>query len=178
MTKATPTAKTASTKKRAKPKKPSAPTPKPEGYVFGRPTKYRPEYCEQIVEYFQRPAYREVTLPNGQTQNVCNVFPTMTRFADSIGVDDSTLEDWILVHPNFLRAYKTAKKLQEAILQEGALGGAYHGSFAIFTAKNVCGWRDEKDLNLANKPGEKFQTDSTVTLSTLSDVIAKAKAKR
>ena len=24
---------------------------KPEGYVFGRPTKYRPEMCEQVIEW-------------------------------------------------------------------------------------------------------------------------------
>ena len=28
---------------------------KPEGYVFGRPTNYRPEYCQSIIEYFAAP---------------------------------------------------------------------------------------------------------------------------
>lgn len=161
--------------KSTKPTKPE-PKPKPEGYVFGRPTKYDKKYCEEIVEYFRRPPYREVTLPNGSTQTVPNVFPTMARYADSIGVCDETLQIWAAAHPDFFDAYKTAKKLQEAALQEGALSGAYHGSFAIFTAKNVCGWRDEKDLNLANKQGEKFQTESAVTVALdFSDIIGRAK---
>ena len=29
--------------------------PKPPGYVFGQPTKYRPEYCQAIVTYFSNP---------------------------------------------------------------------------------------------------------------------------
>jgi hypothetical protein len=157
-------------------KTPAPIKPKPEGYVFGRPTKYKPEYCERLVAYFKRSPYREVTLANGSTQNVPNVFPTMARFADELDVARDTLIEWAAVHPDFSEAYKRALTLQESILQEGALAGAYHGSFAIFTAKNVCGWRDEKDLNLANKPGEKFQTDSTVSVALdFSDIVGRAK---
>lgn len=163
-------------KKTPAPKAP--PKPKPEGYVFGRPTKYLPEYCEQIVEHFQQPLYRETVAQDGTVTRVKNLFPTMARFADKIGVDDETLLEWAKIHPDFSASLKKAKKLQEANLQEGALDGAYHGSFAIFTAKNVCGWRDEKDLNLANKPGENFRTDNTVTMTGLSDVVGKVKAKR
>ena len=31
--------------------KPFRSKPKPEGYVFGRPTLYRPEYCQRAIEF-------------------------------------------------------------------------------------------------------------------------------
>lgn len=154
------------------------PTHPAEKNPVGRPTKYRPEYCQRVIEYFKKPAYSTVILANGSTQTVPCVFPTMARFAEELDVARDTLLEWVAVHPDFSVAYKRALTLQESILQEAALAGAYQGSFAIFTAKNVCGWRDEKNLNLANAPGETFQTESKVTLTGLADVIQKTKAKR
>ena len=34
--------------------------PKPPGYVFGKPTSYRPEYCQAIVTYFSNPESWEI----------------------------------------------------------------------------------------------------------------------
>ena len=34
--------------------KPFRRKPKPEGYVFGRPTLYRPEYCRRAVDYMRQ----------------------------------------------------------------------------------------------------------------------------
>ena len=34
--------------------KPFQPKPKPEGYTFGRPTEYRPEYCQRAIEFMKQ----------------------------------------------------------------------------------------------------------------------------
>jgi hypothetical protein len=40
------------------------------------------------------------------------------------------------------------KELQEEFLINVGLAGVTSASFVIFTMKNVCGWRDEKDLKI------------------------------
>lgn len=131
----------------------------------GRPTLYKPEYCERIVKFFNvEPFIREeYTDGNGneRTRLVPNRFPTLARFAADLDVDRSTLAEWAdkrdengeLVHPEFSRAYKRAKDYQEAFLAEGGLAGAFETPFAIFTAKNVIGWKDKQETTLQNPDG-------------------------
>jgi hypothetical protein len=131
----------------------------------GRPSLYKEEFCQQMLEYFNIPAYErlEVIDNTGQVKEVKaipNVFPTLARFACNIGVTRDTLYEWStaknengeLKHPDFSYAYKKAKEYQEANLVEGAIAGAYAQAFAIFTAKNVLGWKDkiEQELTGAN----------------------------
>lgn len=125
----------------------------------GRPTDYKPEYCEKIVKFFNiDPFIRETYTDNNgaeRTRLVPNRFPTLARFAAELDVDRSTLAEWadkkdsdgVLVHPEFSRAYKRAKDYQEAFLAEGGLAGAFETPFAIFTAKNVIGWKDKQEID-------------------------------
>ena len=132
----------------------------------GRPTVYKDEFPDMMIEYFSQPATREVTNydknGNEHTQVVAGVFPTLARFATNIGVTKDTLHDWAtakevetgrLKHPEFSSAYKKAKDLQEANLIEGTIGNAYNSTFAIFTAKNVLGWRDKIEQEITGKDG-------------------------
>jgi len=125
---------------------------------MGRPTVYKEEYCDQLIEFFNKEPYKEVTLKDrsgGQKREIipCK-FPTLARFACNIGVTRETLWDWAtsklpngeLKHPNFSNAYKKAKEYQESILVEGAMAGAFSQPFAIFTAKNVLGWKDRQEV--------------------------------
>lgn len=125
----------------------------------GRPSDYDPSYCDRLVKFFNiEPFIREQYTDmagNEKTRFVPNRFPTLARFAAELDVDRSTLAEWaskvdaegVLVYPEFSRAYKRAKDFQEAILAEGGLAGAYETPFAIFTAKNVIGWRDKQDVD-------------------------------
>ena len=45
------------------------------------------------------------------------------------------------------------------------MNGAYIPSFAIFTAKNVLGWRDKTEQEVTGKDGAPF----SVTISTLDE---------
>ncbi len=131
----------------------------------GRPSVYDPKFCEELMEFFSQPATREVTVRdakgNERTEILPGTFPTLARFAAMIGVTRETLHDWAtaktlegeLRHPEFSFAYKKAKEFQEANLVEGTLAGAYNSTFAIFTAKNVLGWRDKTEQEITGKDG-------------------------
>ena len=132
----------------------------------GRPTVYQPEFVDMLIEFFSQSPTREVknrdSKGNETTQTLPGVFPTLARFATNIGVTKETLHDWAtarnietgeLRHPEFSSAYKKAKDLQEANLVEGTISGAYNSTFAIFTAKNVLGWRDKTEHEMTGKDG-------------------------
>ena len=147
----------------APPKKRGRP-PKSEAKV-GRPTKYREEFVEMLLDYFGQPPIRTITTVDkeGNTveKTVPALFPTLARFAANLGVTTETLHDWAtaktpegeLRNPAFSYAYKKAKDLQQANLVEGTLAGAYNSTFAIFTAKNVLGWRDKVEQEITGKDG-------------------------
>ena len=95
----------------------------------GRPTAYKPEYCQELLDYFSIRPYEtlEVKDNTGQVKEakpIPNLFPTLARFACKCGVTRDTLYEWStatnedgsLKHPEFSYAYKRAKEFQEAIL--------------------------------------------------------------
>lgn len=124
----------------------------------GRPTKYDPKYAGMLMEYFDVPAGYDAEVENskGVLQSVRHAadFPTFAGFANSIDVHRETLLNWAdtdengePLNPEFFDAYKKAKDHQERILIQNGLKGGYHPAFAIFTAKNVIGWRDKQELD-------------------------------
>lgn len=114
---------------------------KPAG--AGRPTSYRPEFCERIVAYFERT----------QTDDGEPYFPQFVGFAHEIGVTRNTLLNWCDANPEFLGAYQRAKGLQEQALVAHTLAGRFNASFAGLTAKNLLGWRDRQDLEHSGPNG-------------------------
>lgn len=151
-------------KKRGRqPKQPAA--SQPVKNLGGRPPKYDDAFADQLIEFFSQAPTRTVTNydknGNETTQVLPGLFPTLARFATNIGVCRDTLHDWATAknldgtqkHPKFSDAYKRAKDLQEANLVEGTIVGAYNSTFAIFTAKNVLGWRDKIEQEITGKDG-------------------------
>jgi hypothetical protein len=122
----------------------------------GQPTKYKPEYCQQLIDYFSiepLEVIREQEIIGTEggkyvSRRLPQRFPWFEGFARKIGVHRNTLKNWCNEHPEFAEAYETAKDLQREFLVDIGLSGATSASFAIFTMKNVCGWRDERDLKL------------------------------
>jgi hypothetical protein len=141
----------------------------PEEKPFGRPTVYRDEYCQRLIQYFRIEVERTeaVVVPDAKAEGgtrtemvkVPNTFPTLTRFADSIDVTRQTLHDWAtatvdtpdgprLKHPDFSYAYARAKDLQESLLIEGGIAGVYDSRFASLATKNLIGWRDQVEQTI------------------------------
>ena len=126
----------------------------------GRKSIYQPKYVDELIEYFNSPAIER----DDRGNVVAGHFPTLARFASKIGVHRETLLEWAKRYPEFADAYKKAKDLQESNLIEGTLAGAYQPSFAIFTAKNVLGWRDKTEQEITGKDGAPVQHEVNGTL--------------
>lgn len=95
----------------------------------GRPSKYDPIYCEEILTYF----------------NELEEFPTLAGFAVSIDAHKDTLNEWGSVHDEFSVAIKKAKGIQEGRLVTGAMANSYNTAFSIFFAKNNLGYKDKTE---------------------------------
>jgi hypothetical protein len=136
-----------------------------KSHPIGRPSLYKPEYAQQLIDYFNIEAFTEKTviLPNGleKTERIANKFPTLARFATMVGVTRETLHDWAtskdenerLKYPEFSYAYKRAKDYQEYLLVEGTVAGVFNAPFAIFSAKNILGWRDKTEQEITGAAG-------------------------
>ncbi len=116
----------------------------------GRPTKYKPEYCQQIVDFFDVEPFEieetTTTLPNGSQvthkKKVAIEYPMLIDFVMKIGVSYDAIQDWNKKYPDFNRALKSAKKFQEKIIVQNAFKNRYDKTFSIFALKNISGWRD------------------------------------
>lgn len=114
-------------RKKAEPKaKPNTATPaaqetKPEGYVFGRPTLYRPAMCQQVV----------LLGVEGKSR---------AQIARTLGVDRGTLKEWEKTHADFSRAMSIAAEFAQAWWEDkGQLGvddKSFNGHVFSFQMKN------------------------------------------
>lgn len=116
-----------------------------------RPTKYKEEYCDEIVEYFKRaPLKQHLGSPNPP--------PTLYGFAASIGVCHDTLNEWKKHYPRFSAAIKRAKALQADFIIHNAMTGNAPAAFSIFMMKNIAGWKDKSEV-------EHSGSDNPVTIN-------------
>lgn len=134
---------------------------------LGRPTKYKNEFCQMLIDWFdiEPTIEKEVIYTNkkGETwskfETVAVDIPTFEGFSHSIDVEDRTLENWYKAkrsngsprYPDFFRAYNRAKQLQRKILVTNALAGRYNSSFAMFYAKNVTDMREKVEVPVDDK---------------------------
>ncbi len=122
---------------------------------MGAPTTYKPEYCEDIVEWFAD-GMREILEPERVVNKIQDVkyvtkpiFPrTIGGWACTIGTHRATLNKWAEAHIDFSDALKTAKDIQEQCAAMMTATGAWTPSFGIFMLKNCAGWTDRVDVTL------------------------------
>ncbi|MFA5299123.1 MAG: hypothetical protein WC389_13025 [Lutibacter sp.] len=102
-------------------------------HAGGRPTKYKPEYCDIIVSYFIAEAEEDK-------------LPFLSKFAREIaGVCCDTAIEWTKEYPEFSESYKKAKDIQKEYLISHALDGKINPTAFIFTAKNITDMRDRQE---------------------------------
>lgn len=111
----------------------------------GRPSKYRPEYCDAIVEHMKDGA-------------------SMTSFAAEINVARSTINEWVENYPEFSEAVTRAKAKcaawWEAVGRNLALTGQGNATLVVFGLKNMSGddWRDRKEVDHQSSDGSMTPT--------------------
>lgn len=128
-------------KKKTSKKKTTKKVKKPKG----RPTKYYPEICEEMIDFFSRD-YRKnikkeyIDKRSGEKKTVeiqqPIELPTFERFAFNNNLCSETLQDWKRKHKDFSASYEKCIKIQKDILIVNALLGGYKENFAKFVAMN------------------------------------------
>jgi len=126
---------------------------------LGRPTKYKPEYCQKLIEYFDQPLYINVPIEKMSAsgavkvieERVANDMPTFEGFAvRELKVDPDTVIEWTKKHPDFHGAYRIAKGIQQQFISTHSLGGRYNAGFAKFFAINNLGMKDSSHVETDN----------------------------
>lgn len=110
---------------------------------------YRPEFSQQLLAFFDVAPFTvsEVQKRDGSVSLVETAaeLPTFAAFAKRLGTTCKVLERWEKKYPAFRKAAQKARDLQGNILIQNSLRGNYSSSFAVFTAKNLLGWKDGKE---------------------------------
>ena len=108
----------------------------------GRPSKYDPVYCEQVIEHLEQGS-------------------GLTSFAARIGVARSTINEWMKAHPEFSDACARARAKCAAWWEDRgrsialAGGGPGAATMAMFGMKNMGGedWKDVSQLDHTSSDG-------------------------
>ena len=104
--------------------------------VGGRPTKYRPEFDEMLIDH----------MAGGMS---------FESFAGVIGVCRATLYNMSDANPSFLDARKIGMEKCRFFWEKLGIGATagkvenFNATCWIFNMKNRFGWRDKKDINVA-----------------------------
>lgn len=122
---------------------------KKTGNPVGRPTDYRPEYCQQIIDY----------MAEGYSA---------TAFAGSIRVSRSTITEWVDNFPEFSAAFKTGKAACAAWWEKtnraNAMAGTGNAASCIFGLKNMAPdeWREKMETAITGAGGGAIQNKLTI----------------
>lgn len=104
----------------------------------GFPTKYKPEYCDELIEYM-----------------ACGM--SFDSFAGKVGVNIATVYDWAEANEEFFEAKKIGfakcKDFWEKVGIKGVTGkiDGFNVAAYIFNMKNRFGWRDKVDIDITGK---------------------------
>lgn len=126
----------------------------------GAPTKYKPEYCDRLIEFFDREPWEDVEMPHyDEKGNVKWVdfkrmavkLPTLRDFAKSIEVGVRTVYDWIdekhaSYQREFSQAFSQAQEIRKDFLIQNGLQGLYPPASFKFVAVNVTDMTDKQEV--------------------------------
>jgi len=127
----------------------------------GRPSKYKPEFCQEMINFFNQEPYEDIKLPhykNGKKtwediKRMPSKLPTMVEFVKSlnkngVSIGFRTVYDWLdkkhsSFHEDFSQTFiYICKDLQKNFLNQNALQGLYNPLYSKFLAVNITDMRD------------------------------------
>jgi len=98
---------------------------------IGRPTKYKPEYCDTVIEVMEKGFSKEAV-------------------AGHIGISKDTLYKWIKKHEEFSDSIKRGVEISRVFWEELGIemvtAGQGNAASWIFNMKNRFGWKDKKEI--------------------------------
>ena len=127
----------------------------PPKHPGGRPPDYKPEFCDEIIEFFNvKEPWEDVevvhTNKKGETwtttQRRAKKLPTLNDFGRKVGVNYQTVWQWTQDHKEFSDAVTHAEELRKDFLIQNGLAGHYPPQSFKFVAVNLTDMRDSKDI--------------------------------
>lgn len=114
---------------------------------------YKPEYAQQLLEYFDISAYERVELTdkNGKVTDVVIIPaspPNFYGFARLIGIPSRAVKAWCETHEDFREAWDRAEDCMKDIIFTNGLLGKYEKTVTIFSMKNLFQWTDRVEQKL------------------------------
>jgi len=146
----------------------------------GRPTTYKPEFCEKLIEFFDIEPYCEIPIEhyeyvkaNNETvqrvkwvdfKRVPNKLPTLRNFAKSINIPISTVYDWLnpkhdSFQADFSDAFTHAREIRKDFLIQNGLQGFYPPLSFKFVAVNLTDMADKSESRLVDEAGKPLTLD-------------------
>jgi len=123
----------------------------------GRPTEYRPEYCESIIKFMTYENYAEeikVEHVNSKGDKWVEVkrIPAELKFIEDWlwenGISAQAASEWKQRYPEFGESYARARQLQTAHLLKCGFAGLSDPTMTKFAAVNLTDLRDKTDLGI------------------------------
>jgi hypothetical protein len=151
-------------------------------HAGGRPTKYRPEFCQDIIDFFSIEPIeyaKEITTYKDGTKNEKEVpraakTPYLIHWCQKHKIHPNTIGEWSSKFPEFLCSLIVVKQLQEAFLAECGLKEAHNAFMSFQALKNVSGWRDKTEQDVT------FKVDESMTerIKSARESVARALSKK
>lgn len=150
----------------------------------GRPTLYRPEFCELLITHMSEGRAFET-------------FPALLKKECGVKVDRATLYNWAKAHPEFFDAKKhgqdlSAKYWEDLLINHvvnvtesgyDELGNkvtkskSMNASVWIFAMKNRFGWRDNVEPNTDGPDDNSSELSPSMTKAQALELLHKKKEK-
>jgi len=136
-------------------------------HAGGRPTKYKPEYCEKLIEFFDIEPWEERKIPHYKNGEVVWTdikilpvrMPTLRGFAKSIDISIRAIYNWVdlkskTYQEEFMHAFAHAKEIRKDWLVDVGLSGSAPPASFKFVAVNVTDMTDKTEHELTGKDGK------------------------
>lgn len=132
----------------------AAPKGNKYGKNGGRPTLYRVEMCEKVVEFGK-------------------LGDSITTIAVKLGIRKQTVYEWCRAHQEFADAIKESQEYAQKWWEQQMLMAATgankdaNATLMIFTMKNRFrdDWRDKIDQEISGKNGGAIEVKATITMT-------------
>lgn len=122
---------------------------------IGRPTIYKPEYCQALLDYMTQEPFEDHavihTNTKGETWTELKRVPAKIRFLEDFAYEivhttPQTLIEWAQKFPRFGEAYSRARHMQKAHLLQCGFAGVSDSQMTKFAAVNLTDCRDKADI--------------------------------
>lgn len=107
----------------------------------GRPSEYKPEYCDKVDEYLETTGAAQQHLPK------------LESFSLYIGVNRDTINEWRKIHPQFSVAIeKIMTRQAQQLIDDGIYGGKeVNPTIVKLLLQNNHGMREKQDVTTDGK---------------------------